>query len=259
MGVDIVGSEEKMVAIVELEEGTEKKIEEVAAEIMNQNPGVKTVLQKFPGTKGSFRIKEYRLVAGVTDTEVIHKEYGFVIKLDPQKVYFSPRESTVRQHIASRVRPGDRVLVMFAGVGPCAIAISKAQPKVREVVAVELNPDAFRYMKDNIRMNKVAHLVSPILGDVRIVCANMREEFDKIVMPMVGASQFIDLATQCCKRGGLIQIYMLSSKENIFEDCKLELQEKLKNINREYEIEGERKIALYSPGKWKVLIEVRMK
>lgn len=259
MGVDIVGSGEKMVALVELEEGSEKKIEDVAKEVMGQNPGVKTVLQKFPGTKGKFRTKEYRLVAGDPDTEVLHKEYGFLLMMDPQKVYFSPRESTVRQHITSRVKPGDRVLVMFAGVGPYAVAISKAQPRVKEVVAVELNPDAFRYMKDNVRMNKIAHLVTPILGDVRIVCANMAQEFDKVVMPMVEAFDFIDVAAQCCRKGGLVQVYMLSGKDSLFEDCRLAIQEKLKSLGREYGIEGESKIALYSPGKWKVLIEIRMK
>jgi len=259
MGVDIVGSGDKMVALVELEEGSERKIEDVAREIMSQNPGVKTVLQKFPGTKGKFRKKNYELVVGDPDTEVIHREYGYLLKLDPQKVYFSPRESTIRQHIASRVKPGDRVLVMFAGIGPYPVAISKAQPRVKEIVAVELNPEAFGYMKENIRMNKIAHLVTPILGDVRIVCANMKQEFDKVIMPMVEALQFIDVASQCCREGGLIQIYMVSDKYRIFEDCRLELQEKLKNIGGEFDIEGESKIALYSPGKWKVLIEIRMK
>ncbi|MBI4894320.1 MAG: hypothetical protein HY833_01135 [Candidatus Aenigmarchaeota archaeon] len=259
MGMDIVGSGDRMVALVELEEGSEKKIEDVAKEVIAENKNVVSVLQKFPGTKGSYRTKTYKFVAGDSNTEVLHKEYGYLLRLDPQKVYFSPRESTVRQHVSSRVRPGDRVLVMFAGVGPYPVCMAKSQPLLSEIVAVEFNPEAFRYMKDNIRINKIAHLVTPLMGDVRIVCANMSGQFDKIVMPMVEAFDFIDVAADCCKSGGLIQVYMVSDKERLYEDCRAAVKEKMNALGREYDVEAESKVGLYSPGKWKVLIEIRMK
>jgi tRNA (guanine37-N1)-methyltransferase len=259
MGMDIIGSGDRMVALVEIEEGSEKKIEDVARELMAENKNVRSVLQKFPGTRGAYRTKTYKFVAGDRDTEVLHKEYGYLLKLDPQKVYFSPRESTVRQHVSSRVMPGDKVLVMFAGVGPYPVCMAKSQPKLSEIVAVEFNPEAFQYMMDNIRINRIAHLVTPVMGDVRIVCSSMSGQFDKIVMPMVEAFDFMDVAVDCCKSGGLIQIYMVSDKERLYEDCRAAIQEKLKSSGRGYEIEAESKVGLYSPGKWKVLIEIRMK
>lgn len=259
MGMDVVGSGDRMVALVELEEGSEKNIEEVAREVMAENGNIKSVLQKFPGTKGGYRTKTYKFIAGDRNTEVLHKEYGYLLKLDPQKVYFSPRESTVRQHISGRVMPGDRVLVMFAGVGPYPVCMAKTQPKLSEVVAVEFNPEAFRYMKDNVRMNKIAHLVTPLMGDVREVCAEMQGQFDVVVMPMIEAFDFIDLAIRCCKRGGLVNVYMVSDKGRLYEDCRAAIKEKMEAAGREYEIEDESKVGLYSPGKWKVLIEIRMK
>ena len=259
MGMDIVGSGDKMVALVEIEEGSEKEIEEVARELMAENKNVRSVLQKFPGTRGAYRTRTYSFVAGDRDTEVLHKEYGYLLKLDPQKVYFSPRESTVRQHISNRVNPGDKILVMFAGVGPYPVCMAKSQPKLSEIVAVELNPEAFRYMKDNIRINKIAHLVTPILGDVRMVCSGMSGQFDRIVMPMVEAFDYIDVAVDCCKNGGLVQVYMVSDKNHLYEDCRVAIQERMKALGREYKIEDGIKVGLYSPGKWKVLIEIRMK
>jgi len=259
MGMDVVGSDGKMVALVEIEEGSERKIEDVARELMAENKNIRSVLQKFPGTKGAYRTKTYKFVSGDRDTEVLHKEYGYLLKLDPQKVYFSPRESTVRHHVSSHVRPGDRILVMFAGVGPYPVCMAKAQPKLSEIVAVEFNPEAFRYMKENVRINRIAHLVTPILGDVRIVCSNMGGQFDKIVMPMVEAFDYIDVAANCCKKGGIIHVYMVSDKDNLYEDCKNMIREKMAALGKEYEVEDEGKVGLYSPGKWKVLIGIRMK
>jgi tRNA G37 N-methylase Trm5 len=61
-------------------------------------------------------------------------------------------------------------MVMFAGVGPYAIQIAKKQPKVKEVIAIEINPVAVKYAKENVVLNKVQDKVKVIEGDVREKC-----------------------------------------------------------------------------------------
>ena len=60
--------------------------------------------REFPTVKGHFgegelRLRSYRLLAGEENTEVLHKEHGYMLRLDPKKTYFSVREGTERQRI----------------------------------------------------------------------------------------------------------------------------------------------------------------
>lgn len=259
MGVDLIGSGEKVVAVVEIEEGSGRNPVDVADEIMRGNRNVTTVLERVHGVRGKFRLREHKIIVGSENTEVLHKEYGYSLKMDPRFVYFSPRESTIRNHIARQVKAGERVLVMFAGVGPYPVCICKTQPKVGEVVAVEVNPKAVEYLNGNVRINKLSHLVTPIGGDVTEVCANFDKEFDRIIMPMIEAKDFLELAVKCAKKPGMIQVYMVSDEADLYKDCERFIDETFKRRSTGYEVVEEKKIALYSPGKWKVLIGITVK
>jgi tRNA G26 N,N-dimethylase Trm1 len=61
------------------------------------------------------------------------------------------------------------VLVMFSGVGPFAICVAKRQATA-SCIAIEFNPDGYRYCIENIRLNKVVDRVTPILGDAERSC-----------------------------------------------------------------------------------------
>jgi tRNA (guanine37-N1)-methyltransferase len=85
---DIIGSKKKAIAIVEIPDQLRNRKMLIAEMIMKLNKNVKSVLAKASARKGKYRIREYELIAGENDTEVIHQEYGYYLKLDPQKVYF---------------------------------------------------------------------------------------------------------------------------------------------------------------------------
>lgn len=259
MAIDLIGSGNKVVALVELGKGKKENIKKIAQKIVEHNKNVKTVLQRKHGVRGRFRLRENKIVWGDKNTEVVHQEYGYKLKLDPRSVYFSPRESTIRQHISKKIRPNEKILVMFAGVGPFPISISKAQPKVKEIVAVEVNPKAVDYMKENVRINKASHLVTPIEGDVKKVCKNFVAEFDRIIMPMIKSKDYLPLAAGCAKKSATIYLYMISEQKNLFEDCKKFIDSVFKKLKNRYEVKGMRKISLYAPGKWKVLMEIKLK
>jgi tRNA G37 N-methylase Trm5 len=55
-------------------------------------------------------------------------------------------------------------MVMFAGIAPYAIQIAKKQPKVKEVIAIEINPIAVKYTRENISLNKVEDKVKLLMG-----------------------------------------------------------------------------------------------
>jgi len=257
--IEIIGSKEKAVAIVEIPEEIEDKAEIIGAAIMKIHKNVKSVLQKTSKRKGEFRLREFKVIAGMENTEVVHKEYGYLLKLDPRKVYFSAREGFERQRIASQVKENEKVLVMFSGVAPFAIAIAKKQPKVEKIVCIELNPEAHKYAEENVRINKLSHKIILIKGDVREVCKRFPNSFDRIVMPLpMHAEDFLDLAIYCLKKKGIIHFYSWSEEDKI-QETEERLKKRLKSFNVNFLIISRKKVLPYAPRKWKIVFDIEVR
>lgn len=255
---DIIGSKRKAVAIIELPERLEAYEHEIAEAIMKVHRNVSSVLSKESERLGEFRTRNLRLVAGNPDTEVIHRESGCYFKLDPRKVYFSPRESVERDRIATKVVGGESVLVMFSGVGPFPIRITKRERSIK-VIAVEVNPHAHNYCVENIHLNKVGSQVDPKLGDVRIVCPDLGKTFDRILMPLPkGAYKFLNVAIPLLRDEGVIHFYHWASKEDLFSKAEKFVAEAAENFGRESMIIERRKVSQYSPNVWKIRVDVRI-
>lgn len=253
---DIIGSREKAVAIIKM--NYEGDPEEIADEIMRRHKNVRAVLLEESPREGDIRLRKLRLIRGSEDTEVVHIEYGMRIKLDPRLVYFSPREGEERQRIARKVRPGEKVLVMFAGVGPYAIAVAKRQPEAH-VVGVEINEVAYRYFLENIRINKVEGRVEALLGDVRDVCPRFFGAFDRVIMPLpLQAYHFLDIAIKSLKSsGGELHFYYWGG-EDAFEKAELLVREEAERLGFSSKVLEKRRVSSYSPRTWKVRLDFKL-
>ena len=256
---EVIGSKGKSVAIVEIPEELKSKEGLIAEAIMKMQKSVKSVLKKVSGRKGDFRLREFELIGGEADTEVVHKEYGYVLKLDPQKVYFSSREATERQRIAEQVKKNEKVLVMFSGIAPIPIAIAKKQPEVEKIYAIELNPEAHKYAEENVRINKLSHKIVLINGDVRDVARKYFGMFDRVIMPLpFGAESFIDIAVECLKKeGGIIHFYCQGEGKDVYSSALKTIKENTEKLNREVKILDKRRVLQHAPDKWKVCIDFK--
>jgi len=264
-GYDLIGSKGKAVAIIEVsDKDAEAGLDRAIAErIMKSNKHIVSVLKKESAREGEFRIREYSLIAGDENTEVMHMENGYKLLVDPQKVYFSNRESTERMRVASQVEPGELVIVMFSGIAPYAIAIAKTQPAVGKIIAVEINPEAVKYMEHNIRINKLSHKILPVQGDVREACKKWYGKCDRVVMPLpLGAGGFLDVAVKCAKPGAEATVHLYGwgneADGNIYAATEKTIEEFAKKNNMSYKIVGRRKVLPYAPGRFKVCIEFKV-
>ena len=244
---DLIGNKEKAVEIIG--EGGLK----TAKEIMERHKAVKSVLKKLGERKGKYRLYPTKLIAGDKDTEVVHKEHGYFLKLDPQKVFFSSREGEERQRIANMVKSGDNVLVMFCGVAPFVVAIAK-NSKAGKIIGIDINPEAVKYAKENIRINNI-HNAEIFLGDVRGFRGG---KFDRIIMPLAeGAIDYLDVAFAHAKRNTIIHLYGLSS-DPLLRD----FEEMTKQIAREYnfkiKILKKERVLPYAPRVLKVRFDLKV-
>ena len=252
---EVIGSKEKSVAIVEIPEELESKKELVANAIMKMHKNVKSVFKKSSPRKGEFRTREFELIAGSEDTEVLHKEYGYMLKVDPQIVYFSAKEGSERKRIAEQVKGNEVIMLMFAGVGAIAVAIAKKQPLVQKIIAIELNPQAVEYTEENAAINRVADKIVAIEGDVRKEAVRFYGKCDRIVMPLpLQASEFLEEAIKCLRERGVIHFYTLINRED-FSSAEKMIQDVCTKMNKKYKILNEHKVTEYSPKKWKVCID----
>jgi tRNA (guanine37-N1)-methyltransferase len=232
----------------------------IAKEIVSAHPRVKTVYRKAGGREGPYRLRRLKTILGRAG-RTLHREYGFSLLLDPRKVYFSPRESTERQRIASLVLPGETVLVMFSGVEPFSIAIAKKQPLVRKVYGIEVNPDCAAFAEENIRANKLGHKVTHMTGDVNKEVPKLLKagvKLDRVVMPLPETGhEFLGVAFAACKRGGIIHFYSLSSEASLFEEPEALLKDAASRAKAKYSITGRKKVLPFAPRRWKVRLDVK--
>ena len=207
---DVVG----VIAVIQVPAKLNGKAKRIARALLASHPRVKTVLQKTGGRTGAFRVQRVRWLAGAKTFATLHRENNCLFKVNLKTAYYSPRLSTERERIAGLVKPNEKVLVPFAGVGPFAIPIARLQPSA-EVVGIELNPAAARLFKENVALNKMDGRVRAVRGDALKAMASpeFRAWADRIVMPLPhSARSFLPAALKALKRGGTIHFYRIVDK-----------------------------------------------
>jgi tRNA (guanine37-N1)-methyltransferase len=210
---DIIGN----IAVLDIPKQLKKKEKIIADALMKEHKYIKTVVNKASKVRGRLRTRKLRFIAGEKTKETIHKENGCVFKLNVETCYFSPRMANDRLEVAKQVKPGENVLVMFAGVAPYSIVIAK-NSKAKKVYSVEINKAASKYSLENIKLNKLKN-VEVIQGDVKKVIPKLRKKgirFDRIMMARAQLQDdFLDYALQVAKEGCIINFHDFLFEEDI--------------------------------------------
>jgi tRNA (guanine37-N1)-methyltransferase len=167
---------------------------------------VKCVYEQEGGVEGEFRLRSLKHLAGEKRTLTLHRENGCVFRVDVARCYFSPRLSTERLAIAGQVAPRERVLNMFAGVGPFSIPIAKTAGA--RVTSCEINEYACDLHEENDRLNKVQDKVRVIRGDAAELPTEEKSKFDRVLMPHPSqADKFLPAALAMAKKRAVIHYY----------------------------------------------------
>jgi tRNA (guanine37-N1)-methyltransferase len=255
---DILGEEpsyERLGDVVILHEEDAESAREVARAVVESDLPVRTVVNRASEIKGELRVREWDVLEGES-TETVHREYGFEYALDLSEVYFSPRLATERRRVTEQVREGERVFDMFAGVGPFAIP---AAARGAEVVAVDLNERAVRYLEENARRNGVADLVTAVAGDVREVAPRYRDWADRVIMNLPhSADEFVESAVALCGEECVLHYYDIQSDEDPFGPGERAIRS-VAEPEYEVTVEGCREVRSYAPHELNVCLDVRLR
>ncbi|ASJ12551.1 tRNA(Phe) (4-demethylwyosine(37)-C(7)) aminocarboxypropyltransferase Taw2 [Thermococcus thioreducens] len=225
------------------------RIAEVYAEVL----GAKTVLRK-GRIGGEFRETNYEILYG-NDTVTIHIENGIRYKLDVARIMFSPANVKERVRMAEVAKPGELVVDMFAGIGHLSLPMA-VHGKAR-VIAIEKSPYTFRFLVENIELNKVQDRMTAYNIDNRDFPGE--NIADRILMGyVVTTHEFIPKALSIAKDEAIIH-YHNTVPERLMPD---EPFRTFRNIAREHGYEAEKLnelvIKRYAPGVWHVVVDVRV-
>lgn len=127
--------------------------------------GARAVVRDAAGVGGEFREFQTEILAGDT-AETTHLENGIRYRLDASRIMFSSGNLDERIRVARMNVRGETLVDMFAGIGYFALPFAVHAGAAR-VVAIEKNPLAHRFLAENAKLNKVADVIEPWLGDNR--------------------------------------------------------------------------------------------
>jgi tRNA (guanine37-N1)-methyltransferase len=240
----------------------------IAKAIIEVNNNVKTVYEKKSEVKGKFRLRELALLHGKDKSETTHKENDCNFKLDVKTTYFTPRLVFERRRVASSaIMENELIIDMFAGVGPFSIQIAKNQNV--KIYAFDLNPDAYRYLKENITLNKLKGEIFPYNVDIKNLLEpknqlgqSLIHKADRLIMNLPESSiNYMDVACSLMKEsGGILHFYQFSEKPDPIEKALKNLEDKLRVLNWEIEsIITSKIVKHYSPKSELIVIDLKIK
>ncbi len=205
---DVVGD----IAVIIIPQELQEKEHLIAAAILDQRKNIKVVAKRAGTYGGEFRTLPLEIIGGEERKETIHKEDGVRFLLNLETVYFSVRSSHERKRIASLVRDGEEVLVLFSGIGPYPLIIGRTNPCC-QVVGIEKNPEAHRYAVKNQRLNKKITNIRFYEGDVQSVLPGLGRTFTRIAMPLPQSAElFLPVALSALGRDGWLHFYDLQQE-----------------------------------------------
>jgi len=241
---------------------TVEELKPLAERIISELPYIKSVWCAITPVSGRYRLREFIHLAGVRKSETVYKEYGCLFKIDITKVYISPALGYEHIRVARQVREGEVVVNMFAGAGLFSIIIAK-HAKPRKVYSIDINPYAYHYMVENVKLNKVEDIVVPILGDAaKVIEEKLTNIASRVLMPLPElAFKYLIYAIKALNREGVIHVYEFTkamSNENPIDKVNKIYIKAFNEMNVKAELLGARIVRSVGPRKYQVVLDYRV-
>jgi len=236
----------------------------LAEEILKLHRHIKSVWLAVAPTTGDYRVREkYVHLAGEKRSVTIYKEHGCKFKVDITKVFITPRLSYEHLRVSRLVREGEVVVNMFAGVGTFSIIIA-CKSRARLVHSIDINPEAWKLMVENIKLNKVENKVIPHLGDAgKVIEDKLVGKADRVLMPLPElALDYMKYALKALREKGYLHVYLhvkaLKGEDPLLKAVELARKSVLE-LNAKVLDSKARVVRLVGPRLYQVVVDVLIK
>ncbi|HXY88159.1 MAG TPA: class I SAM-dependent methyltransferase family protein [Candidatus Acidoferrales bacterium] len=225
---------------------------EIGQGLLELYPRCKSVIWD-KGIEGQFRRPNIEVIAG-SGTKTIHTENKCKFALDVSRVMFSSGNFAERIRM-SKLGFAEDVLDMFSGIGQFPVPMA-TYSKPRTITAIEINEDAFFYLKKNIRLNDACDIIEPLLGD----CAKESpvSDFDRVIMGSFEAFNYLENGIKAIKPGGILHYHETVPIQLAYTRPLARVVEAAKKIGKNVEALEIKKVKNFSPGIWHVVLDARI-
>jgi len=254
---DIIGD----LAVIKKGNLSEEDYYIVGNTIINSGYARSVYLQTSPHS-GLERTRVLKWLAGEKRTITFHKENNYLLKVDIEKVFFTPRLHAEHLRIGKLVKPNEYVFNMFSGVGAFSIAIAVyAKPEL--IISSDINEYATKLTLENAHINKVSSLIEVIRSDSGFLSEGFNNMFDRILMPLpLLAKAYLPQAIKALKREGWIHVYDVYYGKNKRDAIKLALYDYMHLMKKldilHYHLDG-RIVGSIAPHRYRVVIDIFIK
>ncbi len=259
--IDIIGD----IAIIKEPFDESVKLEDfkkLGTALLSRLPYIKSVWLAISPVEGPYKTRKFIHLAGEERSDTIYVEHGCKFHVDIRNVFITPRLNYEHIRVARLVTPGEVVLNMFAGAGLFSIIIA-CKSKPSWVYSIDINPDAYKLMVENIRLNNVENIVEPLLGDAgEIIMETLKNTSDRVIMPLPElALDYLDYALKALRNGkGVIHVYLhvkYLRGENPLEKSVEIVKSRLRELGvHKYSISSVRKVRPVGPRTLQTVVDV---
>ena len=243
------------VLLIKLLKLTAKQKQKIGQAILKMLPYVKTVCE-IKEISGELREPTTSTIAG-NGTATVHKENEVLYKIDVSKVMFSKGNLSERKRLLDKIKEGETVIDMFAGIGYFSIPIAKFT-KAKEIISIEKSPTAYNFLTDNTQLNKITNIIA-IQGDCIIAARSLKERADRVIMGYFpGTERFLPAALWMAKPGCTIHFHNVYAEKDLWKKPMSQIDEICSAFKKKYHIILRKKVKSYSPRKWHVVIDFRV-
>jgi len=230
----------------------ETRKHEIGEALLQFYPRCKTVL-RLRRISGPYREPDVEVIAG-SGTETTHKENGCKFKLDAANIMFSPGNLDERKRM-SMLGKDEIVVDMFAGIGYFSIPMA-VHSRPERIIAIEVNPLAYRYLHENVQLNKVEDIIQPVHGD----CAVKTPVgiADRVIMGNFEAFRYLTQGMGALKQGGILHYHETAPEKLVFNRPIKRITSAANELGRAVKIQKRRKVKKYSPGVWHVVVDAQV-
>ncbi|MFX1356498.1 MAG: class I SAM-dependent methyltransferase family protein [Promethearchaeota archaeon] len=235
----------------------------IAKKCLELIPSIKSVYLNLGKITGQYRTPErIEFLAGDDNPIVEHKEHNIIYRFNITKIMFSKGNINERKLLTTFVRENEIIVDMFAGIGYFSLPIAiHAKPK--KIFSIELNPDSYKFLQENIKLNHVEDIIVPIQGNSKeevIKLSNNGIRADRVIMGVFPAPKdYIKEALTVMRETGTIYHYEgIREKDNYLSLFK-EFEDIAKTKNVKCELISKRFVKSYGPNLYHIVIDILAK
>ncbi|NHJ32207.1 MAG: class I SAM-dependent methyltransferase family protein [Asgard group archaeon] len=217
----------------------------------------RTVLGKTGPTKGITREPAFDYLAGEKNTETVHKELGCLFKIDAAKLTFSPGNHFERKRLLNLVKKDEFIVDMFSCVGNLSLPIA-VHNSPKQIVAAEINPVAFKYLEENIKLNKVSHVMKGVKGDNRLILKDYEGMADRVLSGYLHSDEEqIRQAIRLCNVNSVLHHHVaITTKKEIQAETMMNIKRLIESEGRVCKKMIRKRVKKYSPGVEHIVLDI---